>query len=59
MVKLVYVVGYVDPLKSYRNYNGQEKTSKKIAKVASHLLKNSFSKKVKQVSGSALSQRGK
>jgi hypothetical protein len=36
-----------------------KKTSKKVARVASKLLKTSKSKKVKQVSGSALSQREK
>lgn len=34
-------------------------TSKKVAKVASKLLKTSPSKKVKKVAGSALSQREK
>ena len=34
-----------------------EKTSKKVGKTASKLLKNSKSKKVKSVAGSALTQR--
>ena len=38
---------------------GKDRTSSKIAKIASKTLKKSPSKKIKRVSGSALSQRSK